>query len=156
MEKLMDSNRHVVTNAEYRSKSIGTRTQMRYLTQELHRVTFLLQRIRVVASTQHFDFTSLYLHLLAGTYGFHHLPVHANARAGGNQFQHLFIEISQIHYDLHIIYCRTVIQCDKVYLFAASAGANPSFHIDHSADIRTLQQINNFCSANLFHLTYSF
>ena len=43
--------------------------------------------------------------------------------------QHLFIKVRQIDYDLHVIYCRTVIQCDKVYLFATSTGANPSFHI---------------------------
>ena len=154
MEKLVDSNCHVMTNTEHRTKSIGTRTQMGNLAQEFHRVPFLLQRVCVIASTQHFDFTSLHFHLLAGAYRFHHFTVHADTSAGSNQFKHLFIKISQIYYDLQIIYCRTVIQCDKVYLFATSAGANPSFHIDHSADIRTLQQINNFCSTNLFHKTF--
>ena len=156
MEELMDSDRHIVADAEHSTKCIGTRTQMSYLTQEFHGMTFLLQWICIVASTQHFDFTSLHFHLLAGAYRFHHFTVHADTSAGSNQFQHLFIKISQIYYDLQIIYCRTVIQCDKVYLFATSTGANPSFHIDHSTNICALQQVNNFCSTNLFHLTFSF
>ena len=154
MEKLVNSNRHVVTNAEHCTKGIGTRTQVSDLAQEFHGVTFFLQWICIVASTQHFDFFSLHFHLLTGTHRFHHYSVHTNTSPGSNQFQHLFIEISQIYYDLHIIYCRTVIQCDKVNLFATSAGANPSFHIDHSANIFALQQINNFCSTNLFHKTF--
>ena len=154
MEKLVNSNRHVVTNAEHCTKGIGTRTQVSDLAQEFHGVTFFLQWICIVASTQHFDFFSLHFRFLTGTYRFHHYPVHAYTSSGSNQFQHLFIEISQIHYDLHIIYCRTVIQCDKVNLFATSTGANPSFHIDHSAKVFALQQINNFCSTNLFHKTF--
>ena len=154
MEKLVNSNRHIVTNAEHCTKGIGTRTQVSDFAQEFHGVTFFLQWICIVASTQHFDFFSLHFYFLTGTYRFHHYPVHAYTSSGSNQFQHLFIEISQIHYDLHIIYCRTVIQCDKVNLFATSTGANPSFHIDHSAKIFALQQINNFCSTNLFHKTF--
>ena len=42
MEKLVDSNCHVMTNTEHRTKSIGTRTQMGNLAQEFHRVAFLL------------------------------------------------------------------------------------------------------------------
>ena len=68
MEELMDSDRHIVADAEHSTKCIGTRTQMSYLTQEFHGMTFLLQWICIVASTQHFDFTSLHFHLLAGTY----------------------------------------------------------------------------------------
>ena len=42
MEKLMDSDSHVVADAEYSSKCIGTGTQMSDLTKKLHRMTFLL------------------------------------------------------------------------------------------------------------------
>ena len=57
----MDSNCHIVTNAEHCTESIGTRTQVSNLTKEFHRMTFFLQRISVIASTQHLYFTCLNL-----------------------------------------------------------------------------------------------
>ena len=68
MKELVNSNRHVVTDAEHSTKRIRTRTQVSYLAQKLHGVTFLLQWICIIASTQHFDFASLYFHFLTGTY----------------------------------------------------------------------------------------
>ena len=43
-----------------------------------------------------------------------------------------------------LFYSRTIIQCNKVYLFATTAGTYPTFHIDHRAKIFTVQQVNNF------------
>ena len=153
MKELVDGNCHVMTNTEHRTERIGTGTQMSYFTKELHGMTFLLQRIRVIASSQHFDFAGLHFGLLAGTDRFRQHTVYTQTSTGSDLFQHLFIEVAQIHYNLHIIYCRTVIQRDKVYLLTTSAGTNPSLHIDHSAKILTLQQVNNLCSTNLFHKT---
>jgi len=42
MEELVNSNRHVVTDAEHSTECIGTRTQVSNLAQEFHRVAFLL------------------------------------------------------------------------------------------------------------------
>ena len=42
MEELMDSDSHVVADAEYRSTCIGAGTQVSDLTKKLHRMTFLL------------------------------------------------------------------------------------------------------------------
>ena len=42
MEELMDSDSHVVADAEYSSKCIGAGTQVSDLTKKLHRMTFLL------------------------------------------------------------------------------------------------------------------
>src|SRR3712207_1741148 len=151
VKEFVNSNRHMVTNTEYSSKRIGTRAQMSYFAQELHRVPFLLQRISIVANTQYLNFPGLHFHLLTGTYRLHHLPVHTQASPRSDLFQHLFIERSQIDYNLHIIYCRTVIQCNKVDLFTTSAGANPPFYVDFSPEIITFQQVNNFCSTDFFH-----
>ncbi len=153
MEELVDGNRHIMTNTEHSPERIGTGTQMGYLTEELHGMTFLLQRIRVIASSQHFDFAGLHFGLLTGTDRFRQHTVYAQTSTGSNLFQHLLIEVTQVYYNLHIIYCRTVIQRDKVYLLTTSAGTNPALHVDHSAKIFTLQQVNNLCSTNLFHKT---
>ena len=153
MEELMNGDSHIVTNAEHSAERIRTRTQMGYLTKELHRVSLFLQRICIVASSQHFDFTSLDFGFLTGAYRFRQHAVHAQTSACGNIFQHLLIEVRQIHHNLHIIYCRTVVQRDKINLLTTSAGTNPAFHVDHSAKILALQQVNNLCSTNFFHKT---
>ena len=144
---------HIVTDTEHSTECIRTRTQMGYLAKELHRVPFFLQRIRIVASTQHFNFTCLDFSFLTGAYRFRQHTVHAQTSSCGNFFQHLLIEVCQIHHNLHIIYCRTVVQRDKINLLTTSAGTNPTFHVDHSAKILALQQVNNLCSTNLFHKT---
>ena len=68
MKESMDSYRHVMTDAEHRTESIRTGTQVSNLTQEFQRMTFLLQRICIITSTQHFNLTSLNLSLLTGAY----------------------------------------------------------------------------------------
>ena len=68
MKESMDSYRHVMTDAEHRTESIRTGTQVSNLTQEFQRMTFLLQRICIITKTQHFNLTSLNLSLLTGTY----------------------------------------------------------------------------------------
>ena len=79
MKELMDGNRHVVTQYETPPRRIGTGTQMGYLTEKLHGMTFLLQRIRVIASSQHFDLAGLHFGLLTGTDRFRQHPVlHSN------------------------------------------------------------------------------
>ena len=153
MEEFMNGNSHIVTDTEHSTECIRTRTQMGYLAKELHRVPFFLQRIRIVASTQHFNFTCLDFSFLTGAYRFRQHTVHAQTSSCGNFFQHLLIEVCQIHHNLHIIYCRTVVQRDKINLLTTSAGTNPTFHVDHSAKILALQQVNNLCSTNLFHKT---
>ena len=51
MEEFMNGNGHIVTNTEYSAERVRTRTQVGNLTKELHGMSFLLQRIRIVAST---------------------------------------------------------------------------------------------------------
>ena len=67
MEELMNGDCHVMTDTEYGTKRIRTRTQMSDFTQELHGVSFLLQRISIVASTQYLNFTRLDFGSLTGT-----------------------------------------------------------------------------------------
>ncbi len=86
------------------------------------RYAFLVMRISMIQTRiRQFEANDLSPEIYCiGAYRFHHFTVHADTSAGSNQFQHLFIKISQIYYDLQIIYCRTVIQCDKVYLLSSS------------------------------------
>ena len=93
MKKLMDSNCHIVTNAEHCAESIGTRTQVSNLTKEFHRMTFFLQRISVIASTQHLYFTCLNLGSLTGTDRFGQFTIHTDTCTCSDEFQYFFIEI---------------------------------------------------------------
>ena len=153
VEELVNSNRHVVTNAEHCTKGIGTRTQVSNLAQEFHRVAFFLKWISIITNAQHFNLTSLNFGSLSGTYRFHQFTVYTDTCTGCNLFQHIFIKVSQIHYHLYIIYSRTIIQRDKVYLFATTTSTHPTFHIDHCTEITAFQKVYNFCSTNCFHLS---
>ena len=77
MEESMNSDSHIVANTKYGAKGIGTRTQVGNLTQELHRVSFLLQRISIVTCPQYFYFTSLNFCFLTSTDRFSQHTVHA-------------------------------------------------------------------------------
>ena len=153
MEKLMDSVSHIVTNTEYRSKCIRTRTQMSDLTQKLHGVSLFLQRISSwISRTEDLNLSSLYLHALPLALGLCQDTVYADTSSRGNRFQELITQFIYIHNDLNIINCRTVIQGDKIHLFATTAGANPSFHVHGSTESFAFQHVYNFCSFNCFHL----
>ena len=66
MEKFMNGISHVMTNTEHCTECIRTWTEMSDLTQEFHRMTFLLQRISIrIGRTVNFYFSSLDLHILA-------------------------------------------------------------------------------------------
>jgi hypothetical protein len=52
---------------------------------------------------------------------------------------------------LNLVFVGTVIFRNEINLFAASAGANPSFHVDSRSKICSFEQINNLCSTNLLH-----
>ena len=151
MEELVDSNGHIVTNTEHSSESIRTRTQVSNLAQEFHRVSFLLQRISIIACSQYFNFTSLDFACLSGTNRLNQLSIDADTSSCRDLFQHFFIEVCQINHHLHIIYSRTVIQGDKTYLLTTATGTYPSLYIDHHTEVTTLQQVYDLCSTNCFH-----
>ena len=107
MEKLMDSVSHIVTNTEYRSKCIRTRTQMSDLTQKLHGVSLFLQRISSwISRTEDLNLGSLYLHALPLALGLCQDTVYADTSSRGNRFQELITQFIYIHNDLNIINCR--------------------------------------------------
>ena len=155
VEELVDGNGHVVTDAVHGSKCVGSRTQVGDFAQKLHGVSFLLKRIGVVASTQYLYLAGLDFGFLSGTNRFCQYTVYAQACTGRDVFQQFFAEVGQIDHNLYIIYCRAVVQCDEVHLFATTAGTYPSLYVDHCTEVLALQQVNHFCSTNLFHKTVS-
>ena len=94
MEELMNRNSHVMTDTEHCTKRIRTRTQVGNLTQELHWMSFFLQWISIVTSTQYFNLTCLNFCCLSGAYRFYQFSIHAQTCTRCNQLQQLFIKIS--------------------------------------------------------------
>ena len=75
VKKFVDGKGHRVADAQHRTESIGTRTQMRYLTQEFERMALLLKRIRFgVGLAVHLQLPRLYFDTLAGTGRFDKQP----------------------------------------------------------------------------------
>ena len=153
MKELVDSDRHVMTDAEHGTKRIGTRTQMSYFTKKFKRVTFLLQRISSrIGCAVNLNFGSLDLYILTLSLRFNQFTVHTDTSTGRNRFKVFFTQFFHIHNDLNIIDCRTVIQRDKANLFTTTTGTNPSLHVNGCTVSFAFQYIYNFCSSNCFHV----
>ena len=151
VEELVYGDGHVVAYAEHCPEGVGARTQVGNLAQELHGVAFLLQGVGVVARAQHFNLAGLHLHLLSGAHAGHQLSVHAEACSGGDVLQQGLVEAVEVYHHLHVVYGAAVVQCHEGHLLASPAGAHPSFHVDHRAEVFTAQQVGYLCSVNLFH-----
>lgn len=89
---------------------------------KLHGVSFFLQWISSwISRTEDLNLGSLYLHILPLTLRLCQDTIYADTSSRGNRFQELITQFIYIHNDLNIINCRTVIQGDKIHLFATTA-----------------------------------
>ena len=126
---------HLMSHAEYGSERIGTGAQMGDFPKEFHRMAFLLQRVgHGIGRTVHFEGLGLYLSVLAFSLRFDQSACYADAGSGRNRLQGLFVEFVEIDDNLYILYCRSVVESDKTYLFVASACAYPPFNFHGRAN----------------------
>jgi len=98
MEKLMDSVSHIMTNTEYRSKCIRTRTQMS------DSVNGILTQSQGKGQNVEIQATEIEI------FGTADPATYPYTSSRGNRFQELITQFIYIHNDLNIINCRTVIQ----------------------------------------------
>ena len=106
VEVVMDCHCHIVTNAEYSTKGVGTRAQVRDCTQVLHAESFLLQWILLwVGCTINFEFGQLNLNGLTATLASNEMTSSRDTRTCCNWFEILLWELCQVHYDLDILDC---------------------------------------------------
>ena len=97
MEILVDGDCHIVTDAEDAAEEVGTRTEVSLLAKELHRVTFLLERILVrIAVTEHLDGRSLDLARLVTTLACNELTRHLEAGTSLDALERSLVELFSI------------------------------------------------------------
>ncbi len=120
VEELVNSNSHVVANAENCSKCVGTQTEVSKLTHVLETLSFLLHWIVVRACAKHFYFCCLYFTCLAFAWTFHKFTIHADASSCCDELEHLFIELFNIGNNLHILDGRAIIECYEVNILGTT------------------------------------
>ena len=131
VKKFVNGKGHRVADAQHRTEGIGTRTQMRYLTQEFERMALLLKRIRFgVGLAVHLQLPRLYFDTLAGTGRFDKQTARADAGAGGYPLQQFAVESGDIGHYLDIVNCRTVVEGDERHVLVSPLGTYPSLY-DH-------------------------
>ena len=120
---------HVVTYAQYRSKSVGARTKVSYFSQKFEAVTFLLQGVLLgVGSAIDFDFLGLYLGCLAFTHRLYKLANDTEAGAGSDGFECFFVKVGEIDYYLDVLDGATVIEGDEIDMLVAATSAHPTLY----------------------------
>ena len=151
MKVFMDGNGHIVTNAHYRSKSVGSQSQMRILAHSLKTLTFLLHG--VIASTKAIngDLFTLDFNTLTSALTLDKFADYRQTGSGSYFFQQIFIKQIGIDYYLNIIDCRTIVKCNEVHCLATAVGSYPSFHVNGHSEVLTLENINHLYSTNFFH-----
>ena len=145
----VDGHRHVVTDAQDGSEGVCARTQVCYATQELPACAFFLQGISVVAVAKNLDTCGLNLACLTCCGALHEFAYNAKAGTRRDALQGLFVEVSLVAHNLHVLDGRTIVKGNKEDAFASALRANPSLDVDVASVCCALQSINNFCS---FHI----
>ena len=147
MEIGVNSHGHVMTDTEYSSERVSTRTKMCDSTQELHGKAFLLQRILFgISSAVHFEFGELNFYILSCALRRHKDTGRGDARAGSNGFELFFRKLCQVHNDLYVLNCRTVIERDEVYGVIAATTTHPATDVNRLVEILALESVYDNCS----------
>ena len=146
----VDRHRHVMTDTEDCTKRVRTRTQMRDCAQELHRQTFLLQRIFLrISRAIYLEVRQLDLNSLTCTLALYQDTRRRDTRTGRHGFETLLIKFLQIHYDLDVLNRRAVVERDERHAFVAATATNPSSDVDLCPEIGALQCVYDYCSLHI-------
>ena len=151
MEESVDSHSHMVTDTEYSTKRISTRTKVGYFTKEFESMSFLLKRISIICSTINFNLFSLNFNRLTLSHRLNKDTIYRNTSTSCDWFKILFTKFSNISYNLNIIDRRTIIKSYKANIFITTASTHPTLNVHFCTIISTFKCINNNCSLNFFH-----
>ncbi len=107
---------------------------MRYLTQELERMPFLLQRIFLgVGGAVDLKFRCLHFHALSFALGGDEFTLYVNRSPGGDGFQVVVGKPREVEDDLKVLYRGTVVESHELDVLVATAGSHPSFYVHFPA-----------------------
>ena len=130
VEVLVDGKRHVVTQPEDGAEGVRTRTQVRDLAQELERMSFLLQRIRLIRVTEDLDRLRLDLHGLPRSLRSDQLARRPDAGAGGHALDQLLRKLRHLGDHLDAVDHGTVVHRDERDLLVPAPGPDPAPDFD--------------------------
>ena len=103
VEVFVDGESHGMAETEHAAEVVGARTQVRDVTQELHAVTLLLQRILLrIGSAVKLDRVGLHLHGLSLTLRFHQRAFHMDTRTRRDLLHQLLIEFGRVRHHLQV------------------------------------------------------
>ena len=143
MEVFVNGDSHVVADSEYCAEGVGAQTHVGMLAHELEGLSLFLHRIVRAARAENFDIRGLDFAVLPGAYAFYKCSDNTEAGSRRDLFQNFFAELFDIGYDLHILDCGAVVECNEVDRLAAAAGTNPAFHVDCCSEFRTFKDVDN-------------
>ncbi len=129
LEELVDRVSYDGTHSEHCGKGVAPRTQMCDLTQELHAVTLLLERvIRFRARFDH-DFFCLDFKRLLSIWRQDEVSRHLQCRRY-RRFGNLFEVVEEFRFINHLygLEERTVVQLDKSEFIGAAVGSDPALY----------------------------
>ncbi len=147
LKKLVDGEGEGVAHAKDRAECVGARSEVRDVTQELHRVTFFLERVRggIGASVDE-DLLGLELDTLTGGRGSDELASHPHARARGDDAQGVLWNRTRLDDDLQIDERAAVVHLDEMDPLAVA----PRFHPAVNGDLGTRRQPQNVAYVTAF------
>ena len=119
---------HGVADSEHGSKGVGAGTQVCDLTQELHAVAFLLERVLLgVCRTVDLYGGCLDLNFLSAADGFYEFSRYCDAGTSGDVLEGLVgSECRHIADDLYVVDGRTVVESDECDVLVTSFGPYPA------------------------------
>ena len=144
VEVFVDGESHGVTQTEHAAEIVGSRTQMGDLTEELHGMTLLLQRILFrIGTTVNLYCFGLHLYRLALTLRFNQLTGHMDTRTGGNLLEQSLVEFLCVGHHLQIGHDGTIIESDELHEIVAASGTHPTFNLHGVANADNLRSLDN-------------
>ena len=119
---------HGVADSQHGSEGVGAWTQMCDLAQELHAVTFFLERVFLgVCGAVDLDGGCLDLHLLTAADGFDEFSCYCDACSRSDVLEGLIGgESRHVAYNLYVVDGRTVVEGDECDVLVASFGPYPA------------------------------
>ncbi len=152
VEIFVDRESHCVAYAQYGTESIGARTQIGYVAQELQRVSLLLQRICLgVGRAVYLDAVGLHLDALTRSGRCHQTSVDTDAGTRRDGFELLLADLGKVDDHLYVAYARSVVEGDECHVLVAALGAYPTLdgNLLRSAlpaeQSRYSRMFHNFC-----------
>ena len=150
----MDCKGHLVTDSEDCTECVCPRSHVGNRSQIFERGILFLERVsHWVALSVDFDFAGLDFNALSASDRLHKVSAHTDSGASRNLCKKRLLECRLVHYNLYIIYSRTVIEGDECHILISSLCPYPALDCYFPACF-AFEQVFDFDS--FFHLRLLF